>query len=90
MVKTKFGAATKEEDVVSDSFLKTTGLWNTEAPQRLGSVVLEILVSGKTMTNKNVIATLMTRLENEKDILTSDTYRQLLEYVIYRTSGEPR
>lgn len=70
-----------------EQFLKTTGLWNTEALQRLGSVALEILMSGKPLSNKDVIATLINRLEQEHDVLASDTYRQLLGYLIYHTNG---
>ncbi|MCT4711254.1 biofilm development regulator YmgB/AriR family protein [Enterobacteriaceae bacterium H11S18] len=62
-------------------------LYASDAPQRMGSVVLELLMSGRTLTNKDVIATLIARLEREKDILTLDTYRQLLAFVIYRTGG---
>jgi hypothetical protein len=71
-----------------EEFMKMTELWTTDAPQRLGSVALEILMSGKPLSNKDVIATLIHRLEQEQDVLTTDTYRQLLEYVIYRTQGE--
>ncbi|HEY1843828.1 MAG TPA: biofilm development regulator YmgB/AriR family protein [Buttiauxella sp.] len=59
-----------------------------DASWQMGSVVLEILMSGKTLSNKDVIATLINRLELESDVLTLDTYRQLLEYVVYQTIGE--
>lgn len=59
-----------------------------DACWQMGSVVLEILTSGKPLSNKEVMATLINRLELEEDVLTLDTYRQLLEYVVYQTIGE--
>ncbi|MEL4013009.1 biofilm development regulator YmgB/AriR family protein [Dryocola clanedunensis] len=72
------------------STLSITELYASDAPQRMGSVVLEVLMSGRNLSNKDVIATLIARLENEKDILTLDTYRQLLEFVIFRTDAPGR
>lgn len=60
----------------------------TDASWQMGSVVLEILMSGKPLSNKEVVTTLINRLELEDNVLTLDTYRQLLEYVVYQTIGE--
>ncbi|WP_455425904.1 biofilm development regulator YmgB/AriR family protein [Dryocola sp. LX212] len=74
----------------ADSTLSIAELYASDAPQRMGSVVLELLMSGRNLSNKDVIATLIARIENEKDILTLDTYRQLLEFVIFRTGASGR
>jgi hypothetical protein len=60
----------------------------TDAPLHMGSVVLEILMSGKTLSNQDVIATLINRLELENDVMVLDTYRQLLEFMVYLSIAE--
>ncbi len=68
----------------------TTDFSASDACWQMGSVALEILMSGKPLSNKDVIAALINRLELENDIMTLDTYRQLLEYVVYQTMVESR
>ncbi|NIY47644.1 biofilm development regulator YmgB/AriR family protein [Cedecea colo] len=72
----------QEKSMLAEKFSAADASW------QMGSVVLEILIAGKPLSNKEVMATLINRLEREDDVLTLDTYRQLLEYVVYQTVGE--
>ncbi|MCT4703111.1 biofilm development regulator YmgB/AriR family protein [Enterobacteriaceae bacterium H20N1] len=72
----------EEKAILAADFSAADATW------QLGNVVLEIVTSGKPPSNKEVIAALVKRLEFEDDVLTLDTYRQLLEYVVYQTAGE--
>lgn len=71
-----------------DSVIMTADFSATNASWLMGNIVLEIVMSGKPLSNKGVIATLIKRLERESDVLILDTYRQLLEYVVYQTIGK--
>lgn len=54
----------------------------------LGSIVVEILQSGKPVTNKAIIAQLLYRLETTSDVVTLDTYRHVLEMVVHQTEDD--
>ncbi|MCT4715119.1 biofilm development regulator YmgB/AriR family protein [Enterobacteriaceae bacterium H18W14] len=82
MLNTVRNVQQEENTILAADFSAADAAW------QLGNVVLEILTSGKPLSNKEVIAALVNRLELEDDVLTLDTYRQLLEYVVYQTAGE--
>ena len=54
----------------------------------LGTVIAEILRSGRPISNKTIISTLIHRLELESDVVSLDIYRQLLELVVHKTTDD--
>ncbi|PWL00202.1 biofilm development protein YmgB/AriR [Pantoea allii] len=54
----------------------------------LGMVVAEILQSGMAVNNKAIISKLIHRLELERDEVSLDVYRHLLELVVYKTPDD--
>ncbi|GEM_PF-5537518 len=75
-------AQRQENSVPGAEFSATDACW------QMGSVALEIVMSGRPLSNKEVMAALIKRLEREDDARTQDTCRQLLEYVVYQTPGK--
>lgn len=53
-----------------------------------GQIIADILQTGMPVTNKAIISSLITRLEQENDADLLDIYRQLLEIVVQKTPDD--
>ena len=53
-----------------------------------GHLIAEILQAGMPVTNKAIISALISRLEQESDVIQLDIYRHLLEMVVNKTPDD--
>lgn len=72
---------------ITDYFRTSTDMPVNEM-EILGSVVAEILLNGQQVNNKNIILKLLHRLELERDVVSIDVYRHVLELVVHRTPDD--
>lgn len=56
--------------------------------EMLGSVVIELLQSGKTVTNKAIITQILLRMESTRDVVALDGLRHVLETVVHQTEDD--
>lgn len=54
----------------------------------LGSVVIELLQSGKIVNNKAMITQILLRMESTSDVVALDGLRHVLEMVVHQTEDD--
>ena len=95
MVKKMNAAMTQQPDIysalrdhsLSDHF-RHSGEVLAEEAVVLGSIIRHILMRGECINNKNIILSLVQRLEVTEDIVQADVIRNTLEIVVGHTMDD--
>ncbi|WP_297202507.1 biofilm development regulator YmgB/AriR family protein [uncultured Pluralibacter sp.] len=83
---TGFFASISDKNLASYFF--NSGSRYEEEKLILGAAVRNILALNHTVTNKNLIVSLLTMLECSEDVVTSDIIRHTLEIVVQYTHDD--